>query len=62
MGREIVYKDSVGSTNGVAFDLALAGCGEGVCVIAEAQESRAGQAPQGVAFPSRQEYLRVVRA
>ena len=43
VGREIIYKDSVGSTNGVAFDLALAGCGEGTCVIAETQGAGRGR-------------------
>jgi BirA family biotin operon repressor/biotin-[acetyl-CoA-carboxylase] ligase len=43
VGREIIYKDSVDSTNGVAFDLALAGCPEGTCVIAETQESGRGR-------------------
>ncbi len=43
LGREIVYKDSVGSTNGVAFDMALAGCREGACVIAETQSAGRGR-------------------
>ncbi len=43
VGREIVYKDSVDSTNGVAFDLALAGCREGTCVIAETQDAGRGR-------------------
>ena len=43
VGREIRYKDSVGSTNSVAFDLAMAGCGEGTCVIAETQDAGRGR-------------------
>ncbi len=43
VGREIVYEDTVGSTNAIAFNLALAGCNEGVCVIAEAQEAGRGR-------------------
>jgi BirA family biotin operon repressor/biotin-[acetyl-CoA-carboxylase] ligase len=43
VGREIIYKDSVGSTNGVAFELALAGCREGTTVIAETQDAGRGR-------------------
>ena len=43
VGREIVYKDSVDSTNSVAFDLALAGCKEGACVVAETQNAGRGR-------------------
>ncbi len=43
VGREIIYKDSVGSTNDVAFDLARAGCREGTCVIAETQDNGRGR-------------------
>lgn len=43
MGREIVYRDSVDSTNALAFRLALEGCREGTCVIAESQAAGRGR-------------------
>jgi len=43
VGRELIYRDSVDSTNGVAFELALAGCAEGTCVVAEAQSAGRGR-------------------
>ena len=43
VGREIVYRDSVASTNGLAFELALAGCPEGTCVVAETQSAGRGR-------------------
>ena len=43
IGRNIVYKDSVDSTNKLAFDLAAAGCAEGTCVVAETQTGGRGR-------------------
>lgn len=43
LGRSIVYNDSVDSTNALAFKLALSGCPEGTCVIAERQDSGRGR-------------------
>jgi BirA family biotin operon repressor/biotin-[acetyl-CoA-carboxylase] ligase len=43
VGRTLVYRDSVGSTNGLAFELALAGCAEGTCVVAETQTAGRGR-------------------
>ncbi len=43
LGRSIVYNDTVSSTNAVAFRLALSGCPEGTCVVAEKQESGRGR-------------------
>jgi BirA family transcriptional regulator, biotin operon repressor / biotin---[acetyl-CoA-carboxylase] ligase len=43
LGREIIYKDQVNSTNAVAFELAAAGCREGLCVIAEGQSAGRGR-------------------
>lgn len=43
IGREIVYRDSAESTNVLAFKLALAGCAEGTCVIAETQTAGRGR-------------------
>ncbi|MGD0230293.1 MAG: biotin--[acetyl-CoA-carboxylase] ligase [Syntrophorhabdales bacterium] len=43
VGREIVYRDSVDSTNALAFSLALSGCPEGTCVVAEAQSAGRGR-------------------
>ena len=43
VGRDIVYRDQVDSTNAVAFNLALAGCAEGTCVVAESQTAGRGR-------------------
>jgi BirA family biotin operon repressor/biotin-[acetyl-CoA-carboxylase] ligase len=43
VGREIVYQNSIDSTNALAFRLALAGCKEGVCVITESQSAGKGR-------------------
>ncbi len=43
IGKEIVYRDTVDSTNALAFQLALAGCAEGTCVIAESQSAGKGR-------------------
>jgi BirA family biotin operon repressor/biotin-[acetyl-CoA-carboxylase] ligase len=42
-GREIVYRDETDSTNAVAFDLAMRGCPEGTCVVAESQTAGRGR-------------------
>jgi BirA family biotin operon repressor/biotin-[acetyl-CoA-carboxylase] ligase len=43
IGKEIVYRDTVDSTNALAFRLALAGCTEGTCVVAESQSGGRGR-------------------
>ncbi len=43
MGKTIQYKESVDSTNALAFQLALAEAAEGTCVIAEAQKAGKGR-------------------
>jgi BirA family transcriptional regulator, biotin operon repressor / biotin---[acetyl-CoA-carboxylase] ligase len=43
IGRELVYHDTIDSTNAQAFKLALAGCTEGTAVIAEAQSAGRGR-------------------
>ena len=43
LGREIVYRDSVDSTNALTFRLALEGCKEGTCVVAESQLAGRGR-------------------
>jgi BirA family biotin operon repressor/biotin-[acetyl-CoA-carboxylase] ligase len=43
IGRQIVYRNTVDSTNALAFRLALAGCTEGTCVVAEAQSAGRGR-------------------
>jgi BirA family biotin operon repressor/biotin-[acetyl-CoA-carboxylase] ligase len=43
IGREIVYRETVDSTNALAFQLALEGCPEGTCVVAESQEAGRGR-------------------
>ncbi len=43
MGRSIVYKESIDSTNAVAFKLALDDAGEGTCVVAETQTAGKGR-------------------
>lgn len=43
VGKEIVYRDTIDSTNALAFELAAAGCNEGLCVIAETQSSGRGR-------------------
>ena len=43
IGREIVYRDEVDSTNALAFRLALAGAAEGTCVVAESQSAGRGR-------------------
>ena len=43
MGRELVYRDSVDSTNALAFRAALDGCKEGTCVVAESQAAGRGR-------------------
>ena len=43
MGKTIQYKESVDSTNALAFQLALAEAAEGTCVVAEAQKAGKGR-------------------
>jgi BirA family transcriptional regulator, biotin operon repressor / biotin---[acetyl-CoA-carboxylase] ligase len=43
MGKTIEYKESVDSTNALAFQRALAGAAEGTCVVAEAQKAGKGR-------------------
>jgi BirA family transcriptional regulator, biotin operon repressor / biotin---[acetyl-CoA-carboxylase] ligase len=43
MGKEVVYKETIESTNTHAFRLALEGAPEGTCVIAETQKSGKGR-------------------
>lgn len=43
MGRNIHYKESIDSTNGLAYRLALADAAEGTCVVAEAQKAGKGR-------------------
>ena len=43
MGRNIEYRESIDSTNGLAFQLALADAAEGTCVVAEAQKAGKGR-------------------
>ena len=43
IGKKIIHRDTVDSTNAVAFKLALAGEEEGTCVIAESQEKGRGR-------------------
>lgn len=43
IGKEIIYKDIVDSTNTYAFSLALSGKPEGTCVVAEAQRTGRGR-------------------
>ena len=43
MGRNIHYKESIDSTNGLAYQLALADAAEGTCVVAEAQKAGKGR-------------------
>ncbi|MCX7965359.1 MAG: biotin--[acetyl-CoA-carboxylase] ligase [Syntrophorhabdaceae bacterium] len=43
IGKEIVYKNTIDSTNTLAFSLALAGKPEGTCIIAESQKAGKGR-------------------
>lgn len=43
MGRSIVYKESIDSTNAAAFKLALGDAPEGTCVVAETQSAGKGR-------------------
>jgi BirA family transcriptional regulator, biotin operon repressor / biotin---[acetyl-CoA-carboxylase] ligase len=43
IGKEIIYKEIVDSTNSYAFKLALDGAYEGTCVIADAQKAGRGR-------------------
>ncbi len=43
MGRSIVYKENVDSTNALAFKLALTDASEGTCVVAETQSAGKGR-------------------
>ncbi|TZE81572.1 biotin--[acetyl-CoA-carboxylase] ligase [Calorimonas adulescens] len=47
LGREIVYYDSIGSTNEVAKGLAIGNCDEGTIVVAEEQVSGRGRISRG---------------
>lgn len=53
IGKEIIYKDKVDSTNTYAFNLALSGKPEGTCFVAESQRAGKGRlgrvwlSPQG---------------
>jgi BirA family transcriptional regulator, biotin operon repressor / biotin---[acetyl-CoA-carboxylase] ligase len=43
LGKEIVYRENIDSTNSLAFRLALEGAPEGTCVVAEAQKTGRGR-------------------
>jgi BirA family biotin operon repressor/biotin-[acetyl-CoA-carboxylase] ligase len=43
IGKEIIYKEIVDSTNSYAFKLALDGASEGTCVLADAQKAGRGR-------------------
>ncbi len=43
IGKKIIYKDELDSTNAFAFKLALAGEAEGTCIIAETQDAGKGR-------------------
>ncbi|OPY73772.1 MAG: Bifunctional ligase/repressor BirA [Syntrophorhabdus sp. PtaU1.Bin002] len=43
LGKKIIYKDNLDSTNSFAFKLALGGEPEGTCIIAETQKSGKGR-------------------
>lgn len=43
LGKKIVYRDLVDSTNALAFELAMGGAPEGTCVIAETQNTGKGR-------------------
>jgi len=43
IGKKILYKDELDSTNAFAFKLALAGEAEGTCIIAETQDAGKGR-------------------
>jgi len=43
IGKEIIYKEILDSTNSYAFRLALEGAPEGACIIAEAQKAGRGR-------------------
>jgi BirA family transcriptional regulator, biotin operon repressor / biotin---[acetyl-CoA-carboxylase] ligase len=43
LGQEIIYKETIESTNSLAFKLALDGAPEGTCVIAETQKAGKGR-------------------
>ena len=43
IGKEIIYKELVDSTNSLAFRLALEGSPEGTCTVAEAQQAGKGR-------------------
>ena len=61
MGRQIHYNESIDSTNGLAFQLALADAAEGTCVVAEAQQAGKGRLQRKWFSPYRKNlYLSVV--
>lgn len=43
IGKKIIYKDELDSTNALAFKLAIGGEAEGTCIIAETQDSGKGR-------------------
>jgi len=43
IGKKIIYKDAIDSTNSFAFKLALGGEAEGTCIIAETQDAGKGR-------------------
>jgi BirA family biotin operon repressor/biotin-[acetyl-CoA-carboxylase] ligase len=43
LGRTVHYQESIGSTNALAFQLALADAAEGTCVVAETQKAGKGR-------------------
>ena len=43
IGKKIIYKDELDSTNALAFNLAIGGEAEGTCIIAETQDSGKGR-------------------
>ncbi len=43
IGKTIIYKENIDSTNALAFRLALGGCEEGTCVVAETQSAGKGR-------------------
>ena len=61
IGKEIVYRDSIDSTNMAAFKLALNDAVEGTCVIAETQKTGRGRLQRKWASPyAKNLYLSVI--
>lgn len=61
IGREIIYREAVDSTNALAFKLALSGKPEGTCVIAENQNAGRGRLNRAwFSPPGKNIYLSVI--